>query len=205
MLFILFLLITPFRKTNAVVLAQALKKGFAEATAPATTGDLSERGDLSLQSYRRSDVMKRIGWIRPPIGGCNVDEELLERSRAARFGRRLMDLALVIRVVEPALIALIAAVVLATPALAQPGGNIFGGNDQAIGNGVREAIRWGRNLLFLLGVAGVGWATFNLMTEKAWGRQMMGGLLCLGFGGVVSLIYSFSQGNAVNLDTNLGN
>ncbi len=43
------------------------------------------------------------------------------------------------------------------------------------------------------------------MTEKAWGRQMIGGLLCLGFGGVVSLVYSFSQGNAVNLDTDLGN
>jgi hypothetical protein len=34
---------------------------------------------------------------------------------------------------------------------------------------------------------------------------MIGGLLCLGFGGVVSLVYSFSQGNAVNLDTDLGN
>lgn len=149
--------------------------------------------------------MNCIGWIRPPIGGCHVDEELIERSRAARVGRRVIDLALLIRAVEPVLIILIAIVVMAAPALAQPGGNIFGGNDQAIGNGVREAIRWGRNLLFLLGIAGVGWATFNLMTEKAWGRQMMGGLLCLGFGGVVSLVYSFSQGNAVNLDTNLGN
>jgi hypothetical protein len=43
------------------------------------------------------------------------------------------------------------------------------------------------------------------MTERAWGRQIIGGLLCLGFGGAVSLIYSFSQGNAVNLDTDLGN
>ena len=96
--------------------------------------------------------------------------------------------------------------IVAVPALAQtPGGNLFGGNDQQLGSGVREAIRWGRNLLFLLGVAGVGWGAANIMMEKAWGRQMLGGGICMGIGGILSLVYSFSQGNAVNLDTDLGN
>lgn len=139
-----------------------------------------------------------------------IDDEVYERSRAARIGERAIQLAVIVRAVEPVLViaitALLMVIAMAHPAMAQtPGGSIFGGNDQSLGNGVREAIKWGRNLLFLLGVVGVGWGIFNLMTERAWGRQIIGGLLCLGFGGAVSLIYSFSQGNAVNLDTDLGN
>jgi hypothetical protein len=34
---------------------------------------------------------------------------------------------------------------------------------------------------------------------------MLGGGICMGIGGILSLIHSFSQGNAVNLDTDLGN
>jgi hypothetical protein len=154
--------------------------------------------------------MKSFGWIRPDTDACRIDDELTGQSSLARAGKRAVELAVLIRAIEPAL-ALIVTVFLMSltfvqPAFAQtPGGNVFGGNDQTLGNGVREAIKWGRNLLFLLGIVGIGWGTFNLMTEKAWGRQMIGGLLCLGFGGVVSLVYSFSQGNAVNLDTDLGN
>lgn len=139
-----------------------------------------------------------------------IDENVYEQSRVARIGQRLMQLGVIVRAIEPVLVIIITALVMiiatAHPAMAQtPGGSIFGGNDQTLGNGVREAIKWGRNLLFLMGVVGVGWGIFNLMTERAWGRQIIGGLLCLGFGGAVSLIYSFSQGNAVNLDTDLGN
>jgi hypothetical protein len=43
------------------------------------------------------------------------------------------------------------------------------------------------------------------MTEKAYLKQMIGGGLAMSLGGIASLIYSFSQGNAVNLDTDLGN
>jgi hypothetical protein len=144
--------------------------------------------------------------IRTCLNTCRVDNEVLERSSVARAGNRLIQLAVIIRIVEPAL-ALVAAVFLMTvPALAQqPGGNIFGRNDQTVGNGVREAIRWGRNLLFLLGVGGVGWGAINYMGEKAYMRQMIGGGLSMGLGAIASLIYSFSQGNAVDLDTDLCN
>jgi hypothetical protein len=114
-----------------------------------------------------------------------------------------------VRTIEPAL-ALIAAVLLASMTLAHPalaqvqGGTIFGQNDQAVGSGLRELIRYGRNALFLLGIGGIGWGAFNYMTEKSWGRQMLGGGISMGIGGILSLIYSFSQGNAVNLDTDLG-
>ncbi len=150
--------------------------------------------------------VKILGGIRARICACKVDDALLERSASARVGDRAIQLAEIIRAVEPVLALVVAVVFLAVPGFAQqPGGNFFGQNDQATGAGVREAIRWGRNLLFLLGVAGIGWGSINYMTEKSWGRQMLGGGLAMGIGGILSLIYSFSQGNAVNLDTDLGN
>lgn len=155
--------------------------------------------------------MKRLReWIDVRTDAYRIDVELYEQFGSARIGQRAIQVAVIVRAIEPALViavtALLIIITAAHPALAQtPGGSIFGGNDQSLGNGVREAIKWGRNLLFLLGVVGVGWGIFNLMTERAWGRQIIGGLLCLGFGGAVSLIYSFSQGNSVNLDTDLGN
>jgi hypothetical protein len=150
--------------------------------------------------------MKILRRIRLYTCVCKIDDDLLERSRVAQAGRSLIQLAIFVRAIEPVL-ALVAAVSLVTvPALAQtPGGNLFGGNDQQLGSGVREAIRWGRNLLFLLGVGGVGWGAANIMMEKAWGRQMLGGGICMSIGGILALIHSFSQGNAVNLDTDLGN
>jgi hypothetical protein len=150
--------------------------------------------------------MKSLRGIRLHSSVCKVDDDLFERSRLARAGRLFIRLAVFVRAVEPALALVAVALFVTVPALAQtPGGNLFGGNDQQLGSGVREAIRWGRNLLFLLGVGGVGWGAANIMMEKAWGRQMLGGGICMGIGGILSLIYSFSQGNAVNLDTDLGN
>jgi hypothetical protein len=139
-------------------------------------------------------------------GICEVDGDLFERSRLARAGRSLVHLTILIRAIEPVLVLVAALLLVAVPAFAQtPGGDLFGGNDQQLGSGVRQAIRWGRNLLFLLGVAGVGWGAANIMMEKPWGRQMLGGGVCMSIGGILSLVYSFSRGNAVNLDTDLGN
>jgi len=150
--------------------------------------------------------MKSLRRIRLYTNVCKIDDDLLDRSRVARAGRSFIQLAIFVRAIEPVLALVAALLVVTVPALAQtPGGNLFGGNDQQLGSGVREAIRWGRNLLFLLGVGGVGWGAANIMMEKAWGRQMLGGGVCMGIGGILSLIYSFSQGNAVNLDTDLGN
>lgn len=144
--------------------------------------------------------------IRARLSACEVDKEILERSRLARAGNRVIQLAVIIRAVEPALAIFAALCVMSAQALAQqPGGDIFGGNDQVIGSGVREAVRYGRNLLFLMGVGGVGWGAVNYMMEKAWIKQMIGGGMSMSLGGIASLIYSFSQGNAVDLNTDLGN
>jgi hypothetical protein len=148
--------------------------------------------------------VKCLSRIRARMGAFNVDKGLLERSAAARAGHRVIQLAVIVRAIEPMLVLVATVLLMTVPGFAQqPGGNFFGQNDQATGTGVREAIRWGRNLLFLMGVGGIGWGSVNYMTEKSWGRQMLGGGLAMGIGGILSLIYSFSQGNAVNLDTDL--
>ena len=67
-----------------------------------------------------------------------------------------------------------------------------------------QGIRWARNLLLLLGMGGLMWAAFNYMTEKNWTKQALGGVFCFAFSAMASLAYSFSQGNAADLDLNLG-
>jgi len=135
-----------------------------------------------------------------------VDEEILEQSQVARAGERLIRAAVIIRVVEPMLVlASLMLVMAVAPALAQaPGGNIFGGSDQTVGNGVREAIRWARNILFLLGIGAVAWGTVNIFLEKPYARQFIGGGASMAFGGIASLAYSFAKGQAVDVDTDVG-
>ncbi|PYP85839.1 MAG: hypothetical protein DMF61_14865 [Blastocatellia bacterium AA13] len=138
---------------------------------------------------------------RPLIG---LDEEILD-SCVARGGERLIRAAMFIRVVEPLLVLILLAVVLTCPVLAQaPGGSIFGGSDQTVGNGVREAIRWARNILFLIGIGAVAWGTINIFLEKPYARQFIGGGASMAFGGIASLAYSFAKGQAVDVDTDVG-
>ena len=153
--------------------------------------------------------MKRFNmrqWLLDRAADVAIDEKLLQQSRMARASRLLIHASMAVHIMTPVLVILGVIMATALPVLAQsPGGSIFGGNDQTLGNGVREAIKWGRNLLFLLGIGGLMWAAFNYMTEKNWTKQGVGSVFCFAFGAVASLAYSFSQGNAVNLDTNLGN
>ncbi len=143
-----------------------------------------------------------------PSSFSEVDPNLLSQSRAARIGLAIVRAASLAQKME-----LIATVVLAGlllllsagQALAQtPSGNIFG-SDQQVGNAIREAIKWGRNLLFLMGVVFVGWGVINYGTEKPAAKQFVAAIGCFAFGGIVALVYSISQGNAVNLDTGFGN
>ena len=144
--------------------------------------------------------------LRTRCTRLGVEEEILEQSQIARVGERLIRAAVFIRVVEPALsLAALILVIAVGPALAQaPGGNIFGGSDQTVGNGVREAIRWARNILFLLGIGAVAWGTVNIFLEKPYARQFIGGGASMAFGGIASLAYSFAKGQAVDVDTDVG-
>jgi hypothetical protein len=133
-------------------------------------------------------------------------EDDVQDSRLARAGEKLIRVAVIVRVLEPLLVvAALMLVIVVGPALAQaPGGNIFGGSDQTVGNGVREAIRWARNILFLLGIGAVAWGTVNIFLEKPYARQFIGGGASMAFGGIASLAYSFAKGQAVDVDTDVG-
>lgn len=135
----------------------------------------------------------------------NIDQELFARSRNARIGVRLIGYARVAQSVEATVICIFLLALSAVDAFAQqPSGNIFG-SDQQVGNAIREAIKWGRNLLFLMGVVFVGWGVVNFGTDKPSAKQFIAAIGCFAFGGIVALVYSISQGNAVNLDTGFGN
>jgi hypothetical protein len=121
------------------------------------------------------------------------------------MGARIIALARIVQSIEPLVVILLLLVAAAIDAMAQtPGGNIFG-SDQQVGNAIREAIKWGRNLLFLMGVVFVGWGVVNFGTDKPSAKQFIAAIGCFAFGGIVALVYSISQGNAVNLDTGFGN
>ena len=100
----------------------------------------------------------------------------LKSIRVARLGDRLIKAAQIIGFAEPIVtLALLAMAMLlsAVDAMAQtPSGNIFG-SDQQVGNAIREAIKWGRNLLFLMGVVFVGWGVVNYGTEKSAAKQII--------------------------------
>jgi hypothetical protein len=140
------------------------------------------------------------------LAGCpKLDPALLARSRAARIGFFFFKAVHIARSIEFVLLIVSAILLSAVEVLAQqPGGNIFG-SDQQVGNAIREAIKWGRNLLLLMGVVFVGWGVINYGTEKPAAKQFVTAIGCFAFGGIVALVYSISQGNAVNLDTGFGN
>ena len=158
---------------------------------------------MTTQISKRRLIPGFRSWLRNQTNALQIDEQLLTNSRAARASHRLLQASAILNTLSPIL--LIGIMSISVMAQGPSGGSIFGGDDQTLGNGVREVIKWGRNLLFLLGIGGLMWAAVNYMTEKNWTKQALGGVFCFAFGAVASLAYSFSQGNAVNLDTDLGN
>ena len=90
--------------------------------------------------------MKRFNmrqWLRDRATDVAIDESLLQQSRTARASKRLIQASMIVHVLTPVLVILGIITLTALPVLARsPGGSIFGGNDQTLGNGVREAIKW---------------------------------------------------------------
>jgi hypothetical protein len=135
----------------------------------------------------------------------SVNEQLPNAPPSMQVGAQIIRCARFALKIEPLLTCGAVVLLAAGEAMAQTtGGGIFG-SDQQVGNAIREAIKWGRNLLFLMGVVFVGWGVVNYGTEKSSVKQFVAALGCFAFGGIVALVYSISQGNAVNLDTGFGN
>lgn len=96
----------------------------------------------------------------------------------------------------------------AVPALAQSTSSgpisVFGRSDQDLGRGLLSFVRYARNGLWLMGIIAFMWGALNIWMEKPWFRQMAGGTACLGIGTLIALADSFSKGQTVDLNTDLG-
>ena len=117
-------------------------------------------------------------------------------SRRVRRARRMGWIHL-------ALAALPVLVVLVAPVFAQQPGNIFDASDQTLGNGLKAFIRYMRNFFFLLGFIFLALMGWNIANNKPWGNKLAGAVFCWGFAAIGSLIYTFTQGEDVDLDTDL--
>ncbi len=156
-----------------------------------------------LQKQRRNFTERRARRSAELAESFGLD---MTDSRAARIGTKLIGLALLTEMMMPVLVLAGIGVLSCVPALAQtPAGGIFNSDATTPGRGLVEAIKYFRNLIFLLGIVFFGWAGLNMGMEKPWGGKAMAGAACWGFAGLSALVYTFSQGTAVPLDTNLGN
>ena len=122
----------------------------------------------------------------------SVPDEVFERSRVARVGAQAIRAAILVRLIQPMLLLVIAvmmmAVALIEPAAAQTQGATLGGNSSNPINAFKTALDIGVWVLLGLGIGGIGWGIYNVMFDRAWGRQMVGGACALGFAGIVALV-----------------
>jgi hypothetical protein len=103
---------------------------------------------------------------------------------------------------------LLIGLVLAVPGAAHaqaPGDNLFGSSNQTVGNGIRSFTRWFRVFIFFAGVVGLGVCGLLKMIKQPWGGVAIGSAFCFGFAGVAQLVYSFSNGQDVEFNPDLGN
>lgn len=122
-------------------------------------------------------------------------------SRAYRIGKALITTSHLMRALEMVLVLAIVMVAAAHPTFAQSPGNIFGSDPTTAGRGLIEAVKYFRNVIFVLGIVFFMWAAINLGFEKPWGMKAIGGAACWAFSGLAALVYEFSQGNSVQMDT----
>lgn len=84
------------------------------------------------------------------------------------------------------------------------GGGIFGADAETAGTGLREVIKWLRNIMFLVGVGLFCLSGWKYYQEESLKKPLVGGALCMGAWAILAtLAYRFSRGEAVNVDTQL--
>lgn len=121
---------------------------------------------------------------------CN--DGILRHSRMARMGQRAVNLAITLRMARSLTLLVITCVMmvgaLVDPAFAQNQGATLAGNSSNPINAFRTALDIGVWVLLGLGIGGIGWGIYNVMADRAWGRQIVGGACALGFAGIVALV-----------------
>jgi hypothetical protein len=126
----------------------------------------------------------------------------LEDSRAARWGRRLVALALGMKALNGVVAVVLMVVLGITSVSAQtPTGSFFNGNSSQLGNSLRSVTFFLAAAMIIAGIIfiAVGIVTSGLRESlSTW--KFITGAACFAFGGICAAVYAFSQGDTVPLD-----
>ena len=126
----------------------------------------------------------------------------LDHSRSVRIGRRLLALAMAVKVVNgPIAVVLMMLLGVVSASAQTPSGSFFNGNSSQLGNSLRSVTFF---LAAAMIIAGIIFIAYGIVTSglreslSTW--KFITGAACFAFGGVCAAIYAFSQGDTVPLD-----
>jgi hypothetical protein len=127
---------------------------------------------------------------------------VLENSRTARIGRKLVALGLGVKAAHGIIATALMLTVGVVSASAQtPSGSFFNGNSAQLGNSLRSITFFLAALMIIAGIifVAVGIITSGLRESlSTW--KFITGAACFAFGGICAAVYAFSQGDTVPLD-----
>jgi uncharacterized membrane protein YozB (DUF420 family) len=123
-------------------------------------------------------------------------------SRAARIGRRLVEVGLGLKALNGAVATVVMMVLGVVSASAQtPSGSFFNGNSAQLGNSLRSVTFFLAAAMIIVGIlfVAVGNITSGLRESlSTW--KFITGAACFAFGGICAAVYAFSQGDTVPID-----
>jgi uncharacterized membrane protein YozB (DUF420 family) len=126
----------------------------------------------------------------------------LERSYAARLGKRFIAIAFSLSALNGVIAAILVMVLGVVSVSAQtPSGSFFNGNSSQLGNSLRSVTFFLAAAMIIAGIIfiAVGIITSGLRESlSTW--KFITGAACFAFGGVCAAVYAFSQGDSVPLD-----
>lgn len=125
----------------------------------------------------------------------------LEKSCAARVGRKLITLACGLRALNIIAAVLLMVFGVASASAQTPTGSFFNGNSSQLGNSLRSITFFLAAAMIIAGIIfiAVGIITSGLRESlSTW--KFITGAACFAFGGVCAAVYAFSQGDTVPLD-----
>ncbi len=131
-----------------------------------------------------------------------MNAPILNCSRAARIGRRLVAVGLGMKALHGVVAVVVMMAIGVVSASAQtPSGSFFNGNSGQLGNSLRSVTFFLAAAMIIAGIifVAVGIITSGLRESlSTW--KFITGAGCFAFGGICAAIYAFSQGDTVPLD-----
>jgi hypothetical protein len=131
-----------------------------------------------------------------------MNAPILNCSRAARMGRRLVALGLGMKALHGVVaLVLMMALGVASASAQTPSGSFFNGNSAQLGNSLRSVTFFLAAAMIIAGIifVAVGIITSGLRESlSTW--KFITGAGCFAFGGICAAVYAFSQGDTVPLD-----